>query len=199
MGVTGMAVASMFMNRLVLLLVFSLSIAISVSAKAWNDISPLKTKRFEVTQRFGQPSENEVDGRAIFLINGETVTISWILSDCYGNGSMVKESVAGPDALVYQITVEPIAPIMSISEDPESQPAVANKAELKAAYRRWLSPDVSCTKGREEEGWFCSLFNDQTGYGYSSSKLGVTALYYFPTKEEDQTFVSSRHRCVERL
>jgi hypothetical protein len=163
-------------------------------AKAWKGILPLKTTRAEVVKLLGPSTGTDEYQRAIFAHSDGIVKISWKRPDCVSKDFLWSDKEADDKALVYQITVEPKADLKSIEEYEKPEPP-KEKEDIKTVYRRWLDQDVNCLMGEGSSS--CSFSNDRTGFGYShSSKSGVTAIYYFATKEETEAFLSARQPCV---
>lgn len=192
------------MNRPTLLIgcLWLLTLAAPSSARQWHNISPLKTTRAEVLRLLGEPKHSQSDGREYFEVDNQTITISWKRPDCYGRDSIIKGHSVDPDAFVYQVTVAPKVSLKSISEvsgepDKAPNPKVSrkrDKAALKESYRRWLSQELDCI-GNDESGYSCTIWDGQKGFGYSDSKAGVTALYYFPTDEEAKAWDQKHKPC----
>jgi hypothetical protein len=163
------------------------------SAKGWRNIFPLKTTRAEVLQLLGTPLRDSPGDGEYFEVDNQTVTIRWARPDCAGQDSIIDEKSAGGDALVYQITVKPKAPGKLSDFDSTSEPDTLSP---KPKYRDWISGDLNCT-GRDEKGvWLnCTIAYGEKGFGYSWSKAGVVALYYFPSEEEAKAWNQKHKLC----
>lgn len=153
--------------------------------------------------------------------------IRWTRPDCYGENAFIdggslklllgspdgqsrenadiNKQSTGMDALVFQVTVEPQVPLKSIESEDSSKPDKVpdsqisrkrTKAELKEIYRSWLSQTIDCTIGANGGGW-CTIFNEEKGFGYHESKAGVTALYYFPNAEEIKAWNQYHKPCSQ--
>src|SRR4030095_3790878 len=158
-------------------------------AKPWKEILPLRTTRAEVVKLFGPPIRVDEHQRAVFAHSDGTVKISWKRPDCIAKDFLWSENDADDTALVYQITLEPNIHFKSIEDYQRSEPAPEEKQDVKTVYKRWIEQDVNCLIGGGSSS--CSLSNARTGFGYSqSSESGITAIYYFATKEEAQSFLS---------
>ncbi|MBL8182302.1 MAG: hypothetical protein JNL64_11915 [Blastocatellia bacterium] len=171
-------------------------VASPVLAKPWKGISPLKTTRGEVVKLLGQPIGIDEEQRAVFSHIDGQVKISWKRPDCASKDLLWSEKEADDKALVYQITVEPKSFYRSIDdyEKPEPPPSPSEKEDIKTTYKRYLEHDVSCLMGSGISS--CTITNSRTGFGYSdSTKLGVTSIYYFPSKTETDLFLSKVKPC----
>ena len=177
-------------------------LTLSAHAKPWKNITPLKTARAEVIAFLGDRIGVDDLGRALFDDEDGLVKVSWTHSDC-SSDSLWSENEADHTALVYQITLEPKSRMSSIDqyEAPEKYDygpklSQSTKDDLRLAYGRWLDQDVNCFFGADSTGG-CSIVNSRTGFGYSdSSKNGVTAIYYFPTKGERDDFEARLKPCA---
>jgi len=138
-------------------------------AKDWNNIFPLKTSRAEVLKILGNPKPFlKPTGPEYFENEMDRVFILWTLPDCFGRKLVIDEEPAGPDALVYKITVEPKDPTTSNYEE-----------EVRELLEISKRPDCIGTHGGS-----CGVYNDLLGFGYSRSDVGITKLEYFASFEE---------------
>jgi hypothetical protein len=174
--------------RLILIAIGSVTILVGLPltsfAQSWKGIYPLKTTRAEVIKRLGVRKEIDELGRAVFSSDDGTIRISWKRPNCFSKGTVL-ETEADDDALVYQITLEPISEIKSIESYKPPDPPVKATNDRKDGFNDWISQDVDCVSGQDSQS--CSFMGD--GFGYStSSKLGITAIYYYPTHEEEVAF-----------
>jgi len=168
--------------------------ASSTLAKPWKDIVPLKTTRAEVVRLLGKPTGIDEKNRAVFSHVDGTVTISWKRPECLSKDFLWSEKDANDTALVYQITLEPKAFLKSIDEYEKPVPPPTENEDIKTVYKQWLEQDVNCLMGEGSSS--CSIINALTGFGYSdATKLGVTAIYYFPSKVEEEAFRSKLQPC----
>ncbi len=164
-------------------------------AKPWKGILPLKTTRAEVVKLLGPPNGTDEYQRAIFAHTDGIVKISWKRPDCVTKEFLWSEKEADDKALVYQITLEPKVYLKSIEEYEKPEPPPKEKEDIKTVYKRWLDQDVNCLMGEGSSA--CSFSSSRTGFGYSdSSRSGVTAIYYFATKEETEVFLAALQPCV---
>ena len=142
----------------------------------------------------GQPTGIDEEQRAIFSHSDGTVKISWKRPDCVSKEFLWSEKEADDKALVYQITVEPKSFIKSIDDYEKPEPPPIEKEDIKTVYKRWIAQDVNCLMGSGSTS--CSIINSSSGFGYSdSTKLGVTSIYYFPSKAETDLFLSKVKPC----
>jgi len=147
-------------------------------AESWRGITPLQTTRAEVLQILGAPQQNNADQSEYFELDEQTIIIRWARADCAGQDRIIAkpESVA-PESLVYQITVKPKKPLELIEVgEPDKRPDESKDA----TSRRWLANDVECF------GDNCTVTNSRKGFGYSTGKDGVVAVYYFPADAENK-------------
>lgn len=164
-------------------------------AKPWKGIFPLKTTRAEVVKLLGPSTGIDEYQRAIFAHSDGIVKISWKRPDCVSKDFLWSEKEANDKALVYQITLEPKARLKSIEEYEKPDPPPKEKEDIKTVYKRWLDQDVNCLIGEGSSA--CSISSSRTGFGYSNaSQSGVTAIYYFATKDETEAFLSALQPCV---
>lgn len=179
----------------VLMTLFIAALAQTTFGKPWKGIHPLKTTRSEVIGILGSIKETDELSRAVFWTNDGIVRVSWTRPDCVTEEFLLKEAEADDNALVFQITLEPISPLQSIEglREPESA-SVGTKTDLKSVYKKWLAQDVSCLLSGGESS--CSITSSQTGFGFSSrSGTGITALYYFASTSETETFLKTLAPC----
>jgi hypothetical protein len=169
-----------------------LTLVVPCAAKEWHNISPLRTTRAEVLQLLGNPQHSQPDEGEYFEVDEQTVTIRWARPDCHGKISIIEEQPVEPEALVYQITVKPKVPLESIDPDASSE---SNTASPKSKYRRWLSQDINCIGNSESGVWNCTVWDMEKGFGYSTSKGGVVALYYVPTDKEAKAWTQEHKTC----
>jgi hypothetical protein len=168
-----------------------LTLAVPCAAKEWRNLSPLKTTRAETLQLLGNPQHSQPDGGEYFEVDDQTITFRWMRPDCAGQDSIIDGQSAGLDALVYQITVTPKVPLAAIDSGESSKP---DTASVKSKYRDWLSQEIDCIGNGEDGVWHCTIWDGHKGFGYSTSKGGVVAIYYFPTDEEGTAW-SQTHKC----
>jgi hypothetical protein len=173
-----------------------------VLAKEWRNIFPLKTTRAEVIKLLGEPQRSGAIEGEYFKVDDGIVKIRWKRADCFTPEVMTGERSLKPDYLVYQITFLPEEPLSLDSIESEktieakTDPEVLGsaKAEVKAAYKKWVSQNVNCTISSGDT--FCSIMGRTNGFGYSSSsKKGVTALYYYPTEKESEAWKQNLPPC----
>ena len=162
-------------------------------AMEWNGITPLKTTRAEVHQMLGTPAKD--DQGAYFEFNGDRIEFSWTESECIANKSI---EVTASNDVVSHVTVIPRDPkaasIMygtSIASG-DSGRGGSNKRELKDAFRKWLVNGLECL------GTACSITNTSTGFGYTISDLGTTAIYYSANSADQAFWESTENICKER-
>ena len=158
-------------HRLKLLIgcLWLLILTIPCRAEGWNNIFPLKSTRADVFKLLGDPKPFQRTGPEYFEFEKQRVFIVWTLPNCFGRKLVIDEESAGPDALVYKITVEQEDPGTSKYED-----------EVRELLEFSKLPDCVGTHGGS-----CGVFNSLLGFGYSRSDLGITKLEYFATEVEE--------------
>lgn len=165
--------------------------AVPCLAKNWNGIFPLHTTRAAVLGLLGKPLKDKTDGKEYFEIDNQTVKIRWIRPDCYSEGVIEEEKFLNDDSLVYQVSVFPKEPLKSI--DIYTAGDTKKPAPIPGFY--WSTYQYSCISSLA--GYFsCSASNVTDGFGYSNSKRGYTALYFFPTDEENKAWKEILKPCT---
>lgn len=192
----------------ILLLLFVLLMAFSMtcSAREWNGIVPLLTTRPEVTAKLGTPLIDKETNKEYFMVGEDRVEITWTRADCYDEKKvLITDGDIPQDALVYQITVLPKLPnelskdVQKLMEadDDEPEPSVSGKKELRNTYKKWLDSDVNCIgSGEPSTTLSCTVLGRTVGFGYSSADGGVNAMYFFPSKNEQQKWKSIHSPCL---
>lgn len=201
-----------FMNhRQILLIGFLCLINLTIPgfAREWRSIFPLQTTRGELLKLLGEPQKDQLKEGEYFKVSDGIVKIRWQRPDCYGQ--VTKEPAAGAASLVYQITFIPDEPLAesSIESEKKTRPedyseklpkpedysdlSKKKRAEVKLVYKEWISQDVDCLIGAD--GSSCSIMGRYSGFGYSTSNKGVTALYYYPTEKESTAWKQGRPAC----
>jgi hypothetical protein len=168
-----------------------LLLGVTVCGKSWQEISPLKTTRAEVLQMLGPPFIDPSDKSEYFGLGHEIVKLRWTRAKCFEPPSESNAVALDPSDLVIQVTVEPKAPLSYGEFEP-----LKLEAESRANERfpEFTVYSTNCLGGREAMS--CSFTNDKTGFGYSTSKMGTTAVYYFPTKTEWDNWKASHAACM---
>lgn len=147
-------------------------------AKEWNNITPLKTTRADVIQILGNPILDDSDNGEHFNFNNYVIRFRWTRANCFAEPSKDQDKPKSMDDLVLQITVEPKYPQYEKIVEEELESEQGRKREIKDVYKKWLSSDLHCF------GNSCTISNFTTGFGYTSSKDGFTALYYVATEAD---------------
>ena len=167
-----------------LLLVFS---APTCPARQWRNVTPLCTTRAEVLRLFGTPKHDQPDDSEYFDLDSELVTFRWLCPTCGTQNSIVDERSIQPSDLVLQITVRPKIPghLKGIDLD---------KAPPKS-FSDWLGDDVDCIGNGEDGVWNCSIIRGREGFGYTTSRDLVTAVYYFAPDAEAEAWNRGHEPC----
>ena len=155
----------------------------SCIAKSWRGLVPLLTTRAQVLDMLGSPKLNATDQTESFDLPNEVVVLRWIRPTCGTQTPIPMGEPFRPSDLVLQITVNPKVPLeMKVVEDetnPKTNPA-------------WLSANVDCL-GNGDGNWSCSITAD--GFGYSTAKGHITALYYYASGSEAKTWNATHKSC----
>ena len=147
--------------------------------KEWRGIVPLRSTRADVAKLLGDPKLNLETGIEYFDFPEERVTIRWIDPTCEREYPVEPESAIRPADLVFHISIlrkKPL-PMKELELDPPKS--------------------VFTTMGCHPNGP-CTLWNDEEGYGFTSSPGGVTGLYYSPTADEFKAWQSEHKACEPR-
>jgi hypothetical protein len=170
-----------------LLLAFSIP---PCDAKQWGDFVPLHTTRAEVLRLLGSPKHEPSDNSEYFDLATEIATFRWIRANCGTQSSVTDERSIQLNDLVLQITVKPKSPSHLKDLDPDkSRPR---------SLSYWLEEDLDCIGNGEGGVWNCSIINGREGFGYSTSKDLVTAVYYFPSDAEAEAWNREHESCAPK-
>ena len=160
--------------------------ALPCSARQWRGFVPLLTSRDQVLNAIGNTKHSSSDQGEYFDLPNEVVTFRWIHSDCGTDQSVANDKDLRLTDVILQITVRP--KVMVRIEDSESR-------AKSHTYRDWLLGDVSCIGNGENSIWNCTLWYGQNGFGYSTSRTNVTALYYFATDAATKDWDATHKFC----
>ena len=166
--------------------------AMPTFAKSWQNILPLQTTRAEVLNLFGSPKTSLNDKIEYFVVDNQTITFTWTRADCSVEDATVDVKSVKSDSLVYQVTVEPDAPLQSINSYTFDEPKIP--APIPGFYLS--SYQTNCLSNRSGQ-FSCSSVSSAYGFGYSNSNRGFTALYFFPTNEENKIWKEKHKSCSQ--
>lgn len=158
------------------------------AARRWRNVIPLQTTRAEIFQLLGRPKHDKPDKGEYFDLDTETVTFRWVHPACPTQNAVEDERSLRPDDLVFQVTTKPKYPILSKNlpfDEPASKPR-----HFSFDY------DVDCLVNTEGNGSACSISNGREGFGYSTAKEFVTAVYYFATDAEAEAWNREHQSCA---
>ncbi|MBK8467260.1 MAG: hypothetical protein IPL32_15690 [Chloracidobacterium sp.] len=171
------------MKKLFLIVLCLGVLAIPCLAASWNNIFPLKTTRAEVIKLLGEPKPFQRTGPEYFDHGNARVFIRWTLPNCIVKKLVIAEELAGPDALVYQIAIEP------------------KDYRTSLPYEKEVSEFLGLIKAKDciaSRGGSCGIGHALLGFGYNRSEFGISRLDYSSSLEEMNAWISQRKLCNPR-
>jgi hypothetical protein len=155
-------------------LFLTLCSAIPCFAKEWRGIVPLHSTRADVLKILGDPKHTWETATEYYDLADEKVTIKWIDPTCERKYPVESEVASRPDDIVLAILVYPKKPLPSKELD---IPAVGYM-----------------TLGCHPNGP-CTVWSSEVGFGYTTSKGGVTNLHYEPSDAEFKAWLNDHKAC----
>jgi hypothetical protein len=143
-------------------------------AKEWRGIAPLRSTRSDVLKLLGNPKHSWETATEYFDLNDEKVTIKWIDPTCERKYPIESERDVRPDDLVLAILVYPKKPIPAKELD---------------------IPAVGYTTLGCHPNSFCTVWSFEVGFGFTTSKDGVTALHYEASHDEFKAWLDNHKAC----
>ena len=177
------ALESKYMRYTLLLATcFLLLLATSGFTKSWNNITPLKTTRAEVIGLLGEPKPFQGKGSEYFAFEGQKIFFDWARPNCYKLGSIkIDEKLAGPEALVYGVMVEP---------------GDSNQDKYEAEVREFLTAIEKSDCIGSHNG-ACGISDFSSGFSYSRSDRGITRLQYHASEAESNDWFHTLIPCSQ--
>jgi len=143
-------------------------------AKEWRGIGPLHSTRSDVLKLLGTPKHTWETATEYFDLDDEKVTIKWIDPSCERKYPIESVRDVRPDDLVLAILVYPKKPIPTKELD---IPAVGYMT-------------LGCHPNS-----FCTVWSFEAGFGFTTSKGGVTELHHEASNDEFKAWSDNHKAC----